>query len=200
MSLERRTRAVAGAGHQRETLRWVLAAVGIVAVVLGAEFHVVGVVAGAFLLGWVLGNIATSADRAYMEGFSDGIVTAETLGADEAGPGRPRADLRTLPPGPGDDERRAAHGAGGPAGGPVGDGEPRPDGVTAFAGPIDTTGFARRSRPVLTPEGEANPTELPANGPARFPIPPARPRAPDIEDRQPGPRPRRQTRRVKGEE
>jgi hypothetical protein len=189
VSLSRRVAAVAEAGEGRETLRLLVSAGAIVAFAAGAYADAWPVaLGGAFALGWALGTITSNVDRSYMEGFSDGLVTAATE-PESAGP---RADVRGVPGGPVAHERAGADGTGDEAGPDDRGPEPESVRVRAFAGPLDGPGLPR---PALTPEGEPTPgrTFVGAAG-AAVPIPAAT--TGRHKDEQPRPKAGRPTRRV----
>src|SRR5512146_1728620 len=107
MSLARRTRAVATARPGGYTIRaaGVLVGVGAAAVGIGHDLALLAA-AGAFTLAW---NLRPEAERAYLEGFSDGLAIAPDLEQPAGAPaarqrGGDPALVRGLPAGPATDE------------------------------------------------------------------------------------------------
>lgn len=167
-SLADRTAAVAGARGDHDRDPYLLLA-GLAALALGAWADMLPVaVIGAAAVAW---NFRPEQERAYLEGFADGLKYIDE--ADDPGlapgPGLDRADLRRLPEGAGEDDRAGADGPRQPAGGAAAGPGPEPDLRSAFGLPQPEP---RLARPALGADGQPVAT---ADGPTRsgFPVIPA---------------------------
>jgi hypothetical protein len=98
VALTRRARAVASARRPAEKWHDILLFVGAGLVIGGFVTDVLGAASvGIALMAYELGRRTTEPDRAYMEGFTDGLTAADTLATLD---GRPAQDVRRLPDGP----------------------------------------------------------------------------------------------------
>lgn len=192
-SLAERTSAVAGARGSFGVPGFVLVtALGAVAAGIWADMLPLAI-AGAAAVGW---SFRPEHERAYLEGFADGlrfIDEADDGARQPAQPGSDRADLRGLPDGAGEDDRPAVDSPSGLSGGAAA-------GAGGEGGLRDAFGLARAepglARPPLGPDGQP----LTAGGPTRsgFPIiPAAEPSGSPISIRADGTSNRRRTRSIR---